>query len=99
MPTLVNNMPAHYEMLVSHSPPVFSHSPPAGFLSDFNAHYRLYEPLRTSCRPQAFTPLQSKKPIALTIKMPLSPKRSCLVIRLDGELSPETPDFPQTPFK
>lgn len=26
---------AHYEMLVSHSPPVFSHSPPVAFLSDY----------------------------------------------------------------
>lgn len=33
--TTFSGMPVHYEMLVSHSPPVFSHSPPTGFLSDY----------------------------------------------------------------
>lgn len=37
---------AHYEMLVSHSPPVFSHSPPVAFLSDYGPNVnRLVEQL------------------------------------------------------
>lgn len=101
----VINMPANYDMLVSHSPPVFSHSPPAGFMNDVNTGYpRHYDPLRGFCRPQSIVmhhPMQQKKPLsALHIKMPVSPKRSCLVHRLapcSPEEQIESLDFLESP--
>ncbi|KAJ6636250.1 hypothetical protein Bhyg_14838 [Pseudolycoriella hygida] len=63
MPTAVGMPAGHYDMLVSHSPPVFSHSPPAGFLSDYgtNGRYRLWPGKPTSIfllgdRPRPPTP-------------------------------------------
>lgn len=99
----VINMPANYDMLVSHSPPVFSHSPPAGFMNDVNTGYpRHYDPLRGFCRPQSIVMQHSqKKPLsALHIKVPVSPKRSCLVHRsapCSPDEQPELNDFLESP--
>lgn len=94
----VINMPANYEMVIPHSPPVFSHSPPAGFLTNVNSGYpRHYDPLRAFCRPQSISQQQQqKKPLSLHIKRTASPKRSCLVHR-STPCSPDdqidAPDF------
>lgn len=83
-------MPADYEMLISHSPPVFSHSPPTSFLSNYSP-YRLHcdSPYsrtltRGSCKPQ---------PTSLSIhhevphqEMPAYPKRPCLVSRAEDSI-------------
>lgn len=92
----VIKMPANYDMLVSHSPPVFSHSPPTGFLSEYNSGYsRIYDPLRGFCRPQVIpTTIQNRKSYGIQIIMPASPKRSCLVHRNDDNSTPTTPESP-----
>lgn len=97
-------MPANYDMLVSHSPPVFSHSPPAGFLSDYTNAYRYYDPLRGFCRPQSnnMSPIQNRKiPSSLHLKMPTSPKKSCLAHHRNNTTNsePGTPEYetPTTP--
>lgn len=69
------SMPADYEMLVSHSPPVFSHSPP-GYLSEYSA-YRIpqttFPRIITACRAAPTIPFISTT----------SPRRPCLVLRGD----------------
>ncbi|XP_055306003.1 protein phosphatase 1 regulatory subunit 3B [Sitodiplosis mosellana] len=74
---------AHYEMLVSHSPPVFSHSPPASFLNDYGPNVnRYFDPSRSLCRSQSLTPIQSRQKFhQLASKMPTVPKRPCLVVK------------------
>lgn len=88
MPTAVG-MPAHYDMLVSHSPPVFSHSPPAGFLSDYGANSRLYDPSRSIFRPQTLrSQAQTKRSMSFPLLKPATPStvpiRSCLVTKTDS---------------
>jgi hypothetical protein len=82
-------MPADYEMLVAHSPPVS-----ADFLSNYSSYRPRYEPPACSCiRPlqcspqlpaeHTSTPLppETAKHSAL-IKMPVAvPRRPCLVVR------------------
>ncbi|XP_037905151.1 protein phosphatase 1 regulatory subunit 3C isoform X2 [Hermetia illucens] len=75
------NMPAYYDMIVSHSPP-------ASFLSDFSANnYSFYDPHPRSCRPQVLTPPQSRRVLStlqntksVPEKVHIAPK-SCLVNR------------------
>ncbi|XP_031631894.1 protein phosphatase 1 regulatory subunit 3B [Contarinia nasturtii] len=83
MPSTTITGMAHYEMLVSHSPPVFSHSPPASFLSDYGPNVNIYfDPSRSLCRSQSLTPIQSRQKFhQLTSKMPTVPKRPCLVVK------------------
>lgn len=97
------SMPASYDMLVSHSPPVFSHSPPNGCLSDYSTP-RYYDPLRVSYRPQFMSIQQQKqKQQLLSLQIPTatvqqqSPKRSCLVIRQDDNNSESIPNTPDSP--
>lgn len=84
--TNISGMPAHYEMLVSHSPPVFSHSPPAGFLSDYGTNInRYFDPTRTFCRSQGLTPIQSRQKFhQAVLKMPSVPQRPILVVKNDS---------------
>lgn len=92
-------MPADYEMLISHSPPVFSHSPPSGFLS-------AYSPYRLHCdNPYSRYPnnrsTQKTYPTNLHISnnnntevkkdMPQSPRRPCLVSRGEDIEEPLSP--------
>lgn len=87
-------MPADYEMLVSHSPPVYSHSPPhGGFLSAYYHH-----PAR-NCRVASST---SFPPPPLQCKT-ASPRRPCLVIRPPEDCSSSSSssesDDPTSPTK
>lgn len=81
-------MPADYEMLVSHSPPVFSHS--ANYLSNYPSfrsdHDAFHSVARGFCKPQLSQPKITK--------LPASPKRPCLVIRADDSSSDEDPPSP-----
>lgn len=95
----VSIMPADYEMLISHSPPVFSHSPPSNFLTN-------YSPYRLHCDNYARTLNRGsykQPPPSLSIntryetkydkpETPTSPIRPCLVSRgedsIEEDLSP-----------
>lgn len=93
-------MPADYEMLVSHSPPVFSHSPPTGYLSDYTPMRLGPEAFsrvaRTSCRSPSPCRRSFTNNKLQTNKMPASPKRPCLVIRAEDfhSSSDEDPTSP-----
>lgn len=98
-------MPADYEMLISHSPPVFSHSPPTGYLSDYSSMCLRAETFphltRSTCRSPS--PSSCPRPFnnfnKLTTqddKMPISPKRPCLVIRTD-EMHSSSDEDPTSP--
>lgn len=84
-------MPAFAEMLVSQSPPIYNHS-----LADYISNHAA---TRSYCRPVSLQltppPLrrQTTPPSPLNgstspVKMPASPRRSCLVVRPE-DLSPE----------
>lgn len=94
-------MPADYEMLVSHSPPVFSHSPPTGYLSDYTAMRFGPEAFsrvaRASCRSTS-PGTRSFHTKTTTNKMPASPKRPCLVTRADDSQSSSDED-PTSPTR
>lgn len=89
-------MPADYEMLISHSPPVFSHSPPSNFLTNY-APYRLQcdNYARTIARgpyrpypPNSLSFHAAARPeprIAETPTPPTSPIRPCLVSRAEED--------------
>lgn len=85
-------MPADYEMLVSHSPPVFSHG--ASYLSNYPSFRSDHDAFRTVprgfCRPPQQQPSQPR----VAAKMPASPRRPCLVIRPDDSSSDEDPPSP-----
>lgn len=68
-------MPADYEMLISHSPPVFSHSPPSSFLGGYAPYQRFYRDLPAYHR-LAF---HSEEDYGGCISTPPSPRRPCLV--------------------
>lgn len=98
-------MPADYEMLISHSPPVFSHSPPTGYLSDyppmrFSAEAFSRMP-RSSCRstsPSTFTRSLSLPRIPPERIMPaLGPRRPCLVVRTDDTQHSSSDEDPASP--
>lgn len=86
-------MPADYEMLVSHSPPVYSHSPPhGGFLTSYYHHH----PAR-NCRVASSTSFPPPFKTA-------SPRRPCLVIRPPEDCSSSSSsssesDDPTSPIK
>lgn len=90
-------MPADYEMLISHSPPVFSHSPPSNFLSNYSP-YRLHcdsNYARTFARANQY---KSSPPSTLSFNYdtPISecpsPIRPCLVSRdTDSDEDPISP--------
>lgn len=91
-------MPADYEMLVSHSPPVFSHSPPSNYLSDYPS-YRIHHydtpsygrsVPRGTCRIPPPTTL-AIHPEPPKTNAPTSPRRPCLVLRADDSTT-EYPD-------
>lgn len=99
----ISIMPADYEMLISHSPPVFSHSPPSNFLTNYSP-YRLHcdSPYARTINP--LTPRYTKPtPPALTFQpsqvhrpdMPASPRRPCLVSRADEGIEED----PMSPTK
>lgn len=80
-------MPAHYKMLVSHSPPIYSHSPPSGFLADYSTNNRLYEP-KSYCRPQMLQQIQNRRVVQhhqsqsiYQSRKTLSPPKPCLVTK------------------
>uniref|UniRef100_A0A1B6KVR1 Protein phosphatase 1 regulatory subunit n=1 Tax=Graphocephala atropunctata TaxID=36148 RepID=A0A1B6KVR1_9HEMI len=83
----VTAMPADYDLLVAHSPPVFSHSPPS-YYSSFNSCR-----LATSPNPLMVSPKPSPTPLrrANTVPKPSTPlsipRRPCLVLRHDDSSS------------
>ncbi|XP_066991569.2 protein phosphatase 1 regulatory subunit 3B isoform X2 [Anabrus simplex] len=70
-------MPADYEMLMSHSPPVFSHSPPLG--SGFTDYSNSY--CRNNANWRRPNSLSLAPPSAPRRQDPLTPPRPCLVVR------------------
>lgn len=87
----ISIMPADYEMLISHSPPVFSHSPPSGFLSNYSP-YRLHCDNPFSRFPRSGLPKPTpphihihRDPFPLK-DMPQSPRRPCLVSRAEDSI-------------
>lgn len=89
-------MPADYEMLVSHSPPVYSHSPQNGFLSSFRPfQYNPDKFCNSSARNCRSTSSTSFPPLNLPRIGQSSPRRPCLVSRPDdGTSSDEDPTSP-----
>ena len=96
-------MPADYEMLVSHSPPVYNHS----YLSNYPpSHFRYGHDScstvpRSFCRNSSTDSLvnftTSKPP---SLKMPALPKRPCLVIRpYDSSSHSSVEEDPTSPTK
>lgn len=82
-------MPADYEMLVSHSPPVFSHG--ANYLSNYPSFRTDHDAFHHSI-PRGFSKASLYQP--KPTKMPASPRRPCLVIRPDDSSSDEDPPSP-----
>lgn len=94
-------MPAFAEMLVSQSPPIYSHSladyiasqTDSGFVGCYSSAV-IPPTTRSYCRPaslQLTPPPLRRQPTPyspLSAKMPASPKRSCLVVRVE-DLTPE----------
>lgn len=97
-------MPADYEMLISHSPPVFSHSPPTGYLSDYPSMCLSPEAFshvtRSTCRSPSPSPctrsFSNFNKFTTNDKMPVSPKRPCLVIRTE-EMNSSSDEDPTSP--
>lgn len=92
------SMPADYEMLVSHSPPVFSHSPP-GYLTEYASYRYPYAPygrnvtqntIRTSPLSSLTIPNSTEEP---STPPPNSPRRPCLVIKAE-----ETTEYSSDPI-
>lgn len=91
-------MPAYAEMLVSQSPPIYNHSLVDYISSQTGDGSRFgyggaHPTTRSYCRPASLTltppPLRRQLTPPSPIQMPASPKRSCLVVRPDDDLSPE----------
>lgn len=99
----ISIMPADYEMLFSHSPPVFSHSPPSSFLTSYTP-YRLHceSPYsrtvsRGYSKPSPPSTLSFHTEEDYHYNVPLSPRRPCLVSR--GEDSLEEDPISPTKLK
>lgn len=84
-------MPADYDVIAVHSPPVFSHSPPSYFTPSYNT-CRLSTPPAAHPRP---SPTQLRRsntaPVKLSHPPPpksdRTPRRPCLVLRTDDSSS------------
>lgn len=83
-------MPADYEMMVSHSPPVYSHSPQNGYLSSYKP-YQFHQDKFLNCRA---TSCNSFPPLNIPRNGEASPRRPCLVNRPDDASSDEDPTSP-----
>lgn len=95
-------MPADYEMLVSHSPPVYSHSPPMNFLKDYNSFRFGRETISRVPRVTVKSPQRSLSFINnnTNSKVLNSPIRPCLVksLKTDGYSTPNVEE-PTSPTK
>lgn len=97
-------MPADYEMLVSHSPPVFSHSPPTGFLGDYSVRFpdAFSRVPGASCRSPTRSLSFNTRHLHQQqhhLKMPASPMRPCLVKPLRTEDLPPSEEDPVSPTR
>lgn len=91
----VATMPADYDIMVAHSPPVFSHSPPTTFYSSYNTCRLSTTPVpRPRPSPTQLRRLvPTSKPSAEQNKS--APRRPCLVLRPEEHTkSSEDKDLP-----
>nr|CAD7407739.1 unnamed protein product [Timema poppensis] len=103
-------MPADYDVLLAHGPPIFSHSPPvttSEFLANYSNFHVRYEPpfsrpyLRRRTTPPPTLPFETTKSVGLMSTSPapiplpaMAPRRPCLVIRPDDASSSDETDLP-----
>lgn len=89
----VVTMPADYDLLLAHSPPVFSHSPPL-FYSSYNS-CRLSTPPLTQRSPKPSPTLLRRANTLPTPKhLSSAPRRPILVLRHEDSSSSDENDLP-----